>query len=446
MKIPVKPVAVERLLETVLTSNNFQNIILGGIGPAPAGKYRPWDILRHLQPPADFTPEEFWLAVKLARQPLYQRLPLNDSAGSPFKFLVFDLTLKLLHEIDRNASGAIKGSDQVTDPHTRDTYLLKSLMEEAITSSQLEGASTTRDVAKDMIQRGRKPRDRSEQMISNNYAAMQFIRKLRDEPLSPALVLELQRILTENAIDEPGAAGRFRRTDEDILVSDEIGTVLHRPPPARELARRMELMCRFANDTSDSPFVHPVIRSILLHFWLAYDHPFVDGNGRTARALFYWSMARQGYWLCEFISISRIIKKAPSSYARAFLYSETDDNDVTYFVLHQLRVITRAIGELHEYLARKADELRETQLFVRQSASVRNLLNHRQLALINHGLKNPGFTYTIESHRNSHGVRYDTARTDLLQLADHQLLERGKTGRKFWFMAPKDLRARLRKL
>ena len=58
-------------------------------------------------------------------------------------------------------------------------------------------------------------------------------------------------------------------------------------------------------------FIHPMIRSIILHFWLAYDHPFVDGNGRTARALFYWSMLRHGYWLFEFISISQIILKGP---------------------------------------------------------------------------------------------------------------------------------------
>lgn len=382
----------------------------------------------------------------MARQPLYQRLPLTDLRGNPFKYLVFDITLKLLHEIDKNATGAIKGSEQVTDPHTRDTYLLKSLFEEAITSSQLEGASTTRDVAKEMLQRGRKPRDRSEQMIYNNYMAMQFIRKLKGEPLSPRIVIELQRILTEDAIDNPGAAGRLRRNDEDILVSDEIGTVLHRPPAARELEKRMDMMCRFANDRSDSPFVHPVIRAILLHFWLAYDHPFVDGNGRTARTLFYWSTATQGYWLCEFISISRIIKKAPSSYARAFLYAENDDNDATYFVLHQLSVITRAINELHEYLTRKAAELEETQEFIRRSASVHDLLNYRQLALVNHALRNPGFVYTIESHRNSHGVTYQTARTDLLQLADHGLLDRAKAGRRFSFTAPRDLRARVRKL
>jgi Fic family protein len=256
---------------------------------------------------------------------------------------------------------------------------VKSLVEEAITSSQLEGASTTRDVAKEMIKRGRAPRDRSETMILNNYRALQFIREIREESLTPSIVFELQRLLTEGTLDEPNAAGRFRHQDEHIVVSDEMdGSVLHDPPSAAELQARMEAMCAFANAAdTDEPFIHPVVRSILLHFWLAYDHPFVDGNGRTARALFYWSMARRGYWLAEFLSISRILKHAPGRYNRAFLYTETDDNDATYFILFQLRVIVRAIEELHEYLARKAVEMEETARLIRRSHVIRERLNHR---------------------------------------------------------------------
>jgi len=282
-------------------------------------------------------------------------------------------------------------------------------------------------------------------MILNNYHALQFIRRLRDEPLTPAIVFELQRILTEGTLDESDAAGRFRRPDEHIVVSDELdGPVLHDPPEATELAARMEAMCAFANASDmDEPFIHPVARSILLHFWLAYDHPFVDGNGRTARALFYWSMARRGYWLAEFLSISRILKDAPSRYNRAFLYTETDDNDATYFILFQLKVIVRAIEELHEYLARKAVEMEETARLIRRSRAIRERLNHRQLALHNHALKHPGREYTFASHRASHDVSYGTARTDLLELARYGLLTEQKSGRAFTFVAPADLRKRL---
>jgi Fic family protein len=256
-------------------------------------------------------------------------------------------------------------------------------------------------------------------------------------------VLELQAILTEGTLDEPDGAGRFRRADEPIVVEDETGTILHHPPAAAELPDRLARLCDFANGGEGEEFMHPVARAILVHFGLAYDHPFVDGNGRTARALFYWVMAREGYWLCEYVSISRILKKARAQYARAFLYTETDDNDATYFILYQLKVLSRAIADLHAYLERKAREIREVDDLVRRSRALRAELNARQLDLLTHALKRPDAVYTIDSHRRAHEVAYATARSDLLQLAGRGLLEQRKRGRAHVFVVPRDLQARM---
>lgn len=450
MKIPVTPPDLEALMKKVLETppglSRFVTLLGGGTDPAPGGKYRHWDILRHLQPPPGLTAEEWWLGTKVARRALYRELPFLDWRGIPFRYATVDPALRMMHAIDRQASGAIEGSDQVTNPDTRDTYLIKTLFEEAITSSQLEGASTTRAVAKEMLQRGRPPRDRSEQMIYNNYRAMQLMREIPAGALTPERIFEVHRVLTRDTLDDPSTAGRSRREEEQIQVVDETGRVLHTPPPAGELPERLQRLCDFANDAEEEHFLHPVVRSILLHFVLAYDHPFVDGNGRTARALFYWSMAARGYWLCEFLSISRILRSAPGKYVRAYLYTETDDNDVTYFVLNQMRVIVRAIEELHLFLKRKQAELQETRRLLQQSSVLHSSLNPRQLALVSHAVRNPGFVYSIDSHRRSHNVAYQTARTDLLHLADMNLVEQGKRGKAFVFVAPPDLRDRIRGL
>ena len=447
MKLPLRPPDPDAHLREVLArpdaAARLSAILANSPGPAPGGKYRHWDTFRHLAATDGLSAEERWLAIKLARRQLYQILPLTDSRSESFRFALPTPALEMLHVIDRDASGTIQVSEEVTNPHTRDTYLIKSLVEEAITSSQLEGASTTRQVAKEMLKTGREPRDRSEKMILNNYNAMLFMRRLVKEDLTPGTVFELQRILTEGTLDTPDAAGRFRRLDEPIVIEDEIGTILHVPPSARELDRRLQGMCDFANGKSPSGFIHPVVRAITLHFWLAYDHPFVDGNGRTARALFYWSMAREGYWLCEFISISRILKKARGQYARAFLYTETDENDLTYFLLNQMGVVQRAIRDLHSYLARKQAELRRTQVLLSRDTRLRNELNHRQLALLNHALKSPDATYTLTSHRRSHDISYETARTDLTQLTRRGLLIQSKRGREFIFEPSPDLRQRI---
>ena len=448
MKIPLRPPPIDELFKSILDDEGAQRIghvLSRHIDATPGGKYRHWDVLRHLEPPSDLSVKEWWLGVKLARRSSYQPLPFQDRNGNEFKYGVPNLAYRMLHRIDRDAGGAIRGSDQITSPHSRDMYLLKSLVEEAITSSQLEGAATTREVAKEMLREGRQPHNRSERMIYNNYQAMQFIQNLGKQQLTRGIILEMQRILTEQTLDDPGAAGRLRRPDEPIHVVDPAdGKALHIPPEANDLDKRLDVLCAFANSTESESFMHPVMRAILLHFALAYDHPFVDGNGRTARALFYWSMRAQGYWLCEFVSISSILRMAPAQYARAFLYTETDENDTTYFVLYQLRVLIQAIEKLHRYLQRKSEELRETRMYLQQSKMLRAALNHRQLAIINHALKNPLFTYSIESHRGSHGVSYQTARTDLLHLAELGLLDKGKIRRAFVFVAPADLHDRLR--
>jgi Fic family protein len=320
---------------------------------------------------------------------------------------------------------------------------MSSLIEEAITSSQLEGASTTRVVAKEMIRSGRAPRDRSERMILNNFLGMERIRSIVDRPLTPYDVLDLHRLLTEGTMDDPTAAGRLQRPDEPrVGVYDIEGNLLHQPPPADQLPERLEKLCRLANgEIGPDGFLHPVVRSILVHFFLAYDHPFKDGNGRTARALFYWSMLRQGYWLAEFLSISRILRKAPAQYGRAYLYVETDDHDTTYFILYNLGVICRAINELHEYLQRKMREVREVEAAIRRAET----FNRRQLALLGHALRHPDTRYTFRSHALSHGVTHEAARQDLQDLARRDLLQRGKVGREFVFEAAPDLAARVQR-
>jgi Fic family protein len=141
------------------------------------------------------------------------------------------------------------------------------------------------------------PKDNSERMILNNYLTMREIEQWKNQKLTPELIFEIHRKITENTLDDSTAAGRLRRADELVEVVDEqTEEVLHVPPPACTLEKRMQAMCDFANQSDDSsPFVHPVIRGVILHFWLAYDHPFKDGNGRTARALFYWLMLNRGF-------------------------------------------------------------------------------------------------------------------------------------------------------
>ena len=407
-------------------------------GPLVGGKYLHWDDLRRRTPIGDLTSEEWWLGLQFARQLSARTFPLRAVAGSAFHYSLPDPVLELLHWIDQHASGEVMVSETIRDAGDRRRYLVNSLIEEAITSSQLEGASATRKVAKEMLRSGRPPRDRAERMILNNYMAMTRLRDISREPLSPEVVFGLHRTLTEGTLDDPAAAGRLQRPEEErIHVEWSDGTVTHVPPPAAELPARLDAMCAYAND-GGSGWTHPVVRAVLLHFWLAYDHPFEDGNGRTARALFYREMLANGYWLFEYVSISRLLLQGPARYSLAFLHTETDSNDATYFLRFQLGILKRAIEELLAYLVRKMAEFRETESLLRRTD-----LNHRQIALLTHALRHGDTAYSISSHSESHRVTRQTARTDLADLERRGLLERRVIGRRFEYHAVRDLRERL---
>ena len=187
-------------------------------------------------------------------------------------------------------------------------------------------------MAKKMHRSNRKPKERSEQKIFNNYRAINEIRDLKERNLTPTLLLHLQQMITDNTLDDSSYEARFRRPDEYIRVEEVFSQeVLHNPPSAHTLEYRIEELCEFANESSP-PFIHPVIKAIALHFAIGFIHPFVDGNGRTARAVFYWYMLKNDYWLFEFLPLSRIFLKGFARYGRAFMHTEMNDGDLTYFI------------------------------------------------------------------------------------------------------------------
>ncbi len=440
------------LIEKKVRDQGWIDVLMKASDPRTKRDYLHWDKVQRLEPPEGITVNEWWWAIKFERSSNLHRLPLLAaepdspffSDGHPFTYSLPDIVLRSLHRIDQRCAGEVAMDQAVTsESQARDRYLVNSLTEEAIRSSQLEGATTSRQEAKALLRSGREPRNRSERMIVNNYRALQFMRSDMGDVLTPELVLELHRILTDGTLDDPEAAGRLQPFFEERVAVYYPGDdqPIHRPPRADQLEERLGVLCEFANGSDeDEPFIHPVLRAILLHFGLAYDHPFLDGNGRTARILFFWLMRKRGYWLVEYLPISRILQQAPAQYARAFLETETDEGDTTYFILHQLRVIEQAIDDMHRYLRRKADEIKEVEALIHGNEG----FNNRQLALLSDALRHPGRTYSFKVHAEIHRVTHETARSDLSLLRRRGFLERRKIGREYVFEPPTDLPQRLK--
>jgi len=402
-------------------------------------RYLHWDDFRHrVSEKHGLSKEEQWAAIRMARAMRSQPIPLADTQDRPFTFYLMPRTFGLLRDIDLHCGVGPSGSAMLREETSRHQF--DSLMEEALTSSQLEGAVVTRSEAREMIRLKRQPASEHERMVMNNYRTMRLLDELKEKPLTPAMILQVHREVTAGTLKDADCEGKFRTADDKVRVEDdESGEVYHTPPDASLLEKRMERLCDFANEKGVTGFLHPVIRAIILHFWIAYDHPFVDGNGRTARALFYWSMLRNDYWLAEYFSISHEILKAPKQYYRAFLHTETDGNDLNYFILHQLEVIVSSIGSLKESIREKEREAES----LRRNLGAGSDFNHRQIALLKHALKHPFAAYTVVGHQTSHGTSNQTAKNDITALEAKGLLTRGKIGKAFVYSPAPDLAAKL---
>jgi Fic family protein len=389
----------------------------------PDGRYLSWDELRHRRAPEGLTLPEWWAVTRFARRRMSRPVQImRDCYGLPFAYSDLACIQRRLHAFDRVNVGD-KILSALGNPDARTEYQVRQLIEEAISSSEIEGAQpTTRELARQMLREDRPPASRDERMIANNLRAMERLQELhrRGGPLTLADFLELHHILGEDALDVEGAAGVLRGPEHHVRVSDHEGTVWHSPPDAHGIETRVEALLRFANGEPEgtSTFIHPIIRAIVAHFWLGYEHPFRDGNGRMARALYYWSMLRHGYEVAEFLSISGPIDRSPKAYYLAFAHSETDAGDLTYFVDHQLHVMEVALAELLAHLTERAARLRELTALI---ASF-DTLNHRQRSVLEHAIRHPDEGQTYDGHARSHRVHYLTARQDLMQLEAEGLL------------------------
>lgn len=399
--------------------------------------YLYWDKFKHLKLPEGITHTVAWFLLKLARALGRRDTPVVDVHGHHFSYSLTPEVLRCLHVIDKRAGGTVTMESEGIPAENQKRFLVNSLMEEAIASSQMEGASTTTRVAKEMLRTGREPADRAERMILNNFVTIQKMNAYLDKPITPEVIRDLQQSMTRGTLDHPEDVGRFRTADDDIVVADNARLeVLHMPPHASEIAVQLDALCDYANN-KEGDFEYPVLKAIVLHFWLAYLHPFVDGNGRTARALFHLFMLKRGYWMFEYLAVSRVILGKRGQYDKAYLYSEQDDCDMTYFATFNLHAVEQAINELHEYISRKTKEDQRLQRSLKTDLT----LNHRQRAVLIRALKDPSVQVTIESHAASHAVVYATARADLLSLVRKGYLLQQRVGRKFVFVPAPDLRS-----
>lgn len=367
-------------------------------------------------------PKDNWNLIKTYRTTKYEYL---NFANHKFRYYISPSVLKSLHDFDLKLMGGLQKNPIL--PSDRLEFFKNSLLEEAVASSQVEGAATTTEVARDMLKSGRVPRNESEQMIFNNLRAIEYISEFVDTPIDFKIIIELHKIMTANT-DAQKYSGDFRKGE--VFVTDHVdGEIAHIPPDWKEVESLMDELCKFIND--ENKFIHPIIKASIIHFMIGYVHPFKDGNGRTARALFYWFLIRKGYILVKNISISRVILESRTQYDKAFLKTEKDDNDLNYFIAYSIKNIRIAFEKLLSYRDKKLEKRKQANLIAYELLD--KGLNKRQSDVIGYLYLKSKNTITINSYKEKHEIVRQTASKDLNELIKLGLIVEDKSTKPYQY-------------
>lgn len=375
-------------------------------------EYPYWNKVKYKKLNGLDTPEDIWNALKQLR--LSNQITVNPNYG--IHFSMTNSMARLCHNFDMQFGGSW-GSESLIPRDSRKIYLMNSVIDEAISSSQMEGASTTRKVAKEMLRNKITPKDKSQWMIYNNFQTIQFLSENLDQPMTPEFLLQIHSLMTYNTMDNPEDAGRFRQNDNVVVANSVTNEIVHTPPSFTEIPAAIAWFCQFANSNEVTVFIHPIIKGAILHFFISFLHPFVDGNGRTARAIFYWYLLKEGYWLTEYLSISRIIYKSKASYEKSFLQSETDGNDIGYFITYHLNALEKAFDELKAYIERKTVQKKDEVQLLKIGGITR-----RQASILHLFIKEADLIVTAKDIAGRMLVTQPTAKKDLSELVQSGLL------------------------
>lgn len=370
--------------------------------------------------PVSISIQQFWPELEKERRKRGQELPLLAQNGKPFWFV---LTGGIEKQCDAIAELA-RRDIAFTGPEF-DALFQDAVVDEAVYSSVIEGAFTSREQAIDFIRQNKQPRNKSEQMVKNNYDALTYVLEHLEDEISEETILQIAQIVTRSAAEVQVNGYR----NGAVYVTGREG-VVYTPPQADAVPEMMRSLVTFIQKSE----LHPLLKACIAHFYFVYIHPFGDGNGRTARALSYMMLLQSGYDFFRYFSISGIVAEERGKYYRSMRNVENSDGDMTYFIDAYSGMLARTVEQMENHLkyhviaGQKLKELEQN-----------STLNERQLKGAKWLLESSGSNVTVEIWRKKYKVVTETARRDLLALCDAGLLVRELDGRKAVFRVLREL-------
>lgn len=310
---------------------------------------------------------------------------------------------------------------------------LQALTEDVIKSSEIEGEHLNADQVRSSVARrlgidvgGATRADRAVDGVVNMMlnATQHF-----DQPLSAERLFGWHKSLFPNR-DGGGRAIKSGAWRDDAtgpmqVVSGPVGKerVHFEAPPAARLDDEMTRFfawangCDVATDRTD-----PVLRAAILHLWFVTIHPFDDGNGRIARAIVDWQLARAEGSAQRFYSMSAAIRAERDAYYAILERTQKGTLDITPWLEWFLACLGHAFTSTETTLGSVLHKVR----FWDRHAHVR--INDRQRAMLNMLLD--GFTGKLTTTKWAALTKcsHDTALRDVQDLIERRMLKKDAAG------------------
>jgi Fic family protein len=345
----------------------------------------------------------------------------------------------LLHEIDIRSKFDFYGAVGLPDDEVR--FLTNQILVEEVLSLGLTFGelSPTNDVelsqahtsARRMLLEGTEPATDYERWVLRFFELMQRLPELAFQPLTVNRLLELHAMLTEGLAQDGGVLRSSDSIDRPGvgLSADGAGV------PAQRIASEMSAIAAYGT-SSQSPYVHPLIKVIVYFYWIRRIQPFSIANGLFARLVIHIYEYQQGY---RSLPLTPLTRTAASAWAVPPPL-ETDDGrfDATTFIIKRLRLF------LNAYVVGKREMLTAVQRHEMLCTRFAPLdVNHRQARILDEALGVPTTVFTIRRHARSRGLAYETARQDFLGLVKAGYLEQQRRGRLYEFRLSRDAHKKL---
>lgn len=264
--------------------------------------------------------DDFNEFVSVLKSSYYEALPIMDFKGNNLVYL-------------NSCTGVNLDAVKLLYTSQNSAYGTKALEEEIVATSAIESIDFNRDSVRN-IMKGLAPKDEEENRIYGLKQGFEFISK-RENKITEENIYKLYMMAIGNFLDDDNKLkeSNYYRHDTVFVMSDKIE---HSGIDYSKLPECMKTFVKFANAKDN---INDLLKATILHFYIAYLHPYFDGNGRMARLIHMWFLIQKGYESTLFVPFSSYIEKSRKKYYNA--YSLIEDNsklsgviDVTPFLLY----------------------------------------------------------------------------------------------------------------